>query len=95
MIKDDAVNKRGKLSISRTKAFLAVVREHRDFLYTVTLLTGPACRDLKVKVDKITSLTRAVETGKQPKAHLESSEQYKNVMELRSVMVFQKSQESG
>ena len=69
LIKADAVNKRGKLSISRTKAFVAVVREHRDFLYTVTLLTGPACRDLKVKVDKITSLTRAVETGKQSKAH--------------------------
>ena len=70
LIKADAVNKRGKLSISRTKAFVAVVRELRDFLYTVTLLTGPACRDLKVKVDKITSLTRAVETGKQSKAHI-------------------------
>ena len=49
-----AVSKRGKLSMSRTKAFLAVVREHRDFLYTVTLQTGLACRDLKVKVNKIT-----------------------------------------
>ena len=95
LIKADAVNKRGKLSISRTKAFLAVVREHRDFLYTVTLLTGPACRDLKVKVDKITSLTKAVETGKQSKAHIDSSEQYKNVMKLHRVMVFQKSQKSG
>ena len=95
LIKSDAVNKRGKLSISRKKTFVAVVREHRDFLYTVTLLTGPACRDLKVKVDKITSLTRAVETGKQSKAHIESSEQYKNVMKLHRVMVFQKSQESG
>ena len=89
LIKADAVSKRGKLSISRTKAFLAVVREHRDFLYTVTLLTGTACRDLKVKVDKITSLTKAVETGKQSKAHIESSEQYKNVMKLHRVMVFQ------
>ena len=48
-----------------------------------------------MKVDKIISLTRAVETGRQSKAHLESSEQYKNVMKLRRVMVFQKSQESG
>ena len=92
LIKADAVNKRGKLSISRTKAFLAIVRERRDILYTATLLTGPACRYLKVKVDKITSLTRAVEAGNQSKAHIESSEQYKNVMKLHRVMVFQKSQ---
>ena len=94
LIEADAVNKRGKLPSSRTKAVLAVVREHRDFLYTVTLLTGPACIDLKVKVDKITSLTRAVETGKQSKAHLESSDQYKNVVKLHRVMVFQKSKVS-
>ena len=94
LIKADAVNKRGKLPSSRTKAVLAVVREHRDFLYTVTLLTGPACIDLKVKVDKITSLTRDVETGKQSKAHLESSDQYKNVVKLHRVMVFQKSKVS-
>ena len=70
----------------------AVVRKHRDFLYTVTCLTGPTCRDLKVKVDNITSLTRAVETGKQSKAHLESSE-HNNVVKLHRVMVFQKSPE--
>ena len=92
LIKGDAVKKPGRLTLSRPKSLLVVIREHRDFLYTVTLLTGPVSRD--VKVDKITSVTRAVETGKQSKANLESSE-HKNVVKLHRVMVFQKSPESG
>ena len=51
LLKADATSKREKLSISRTKAFFAVIQEHKDFLYTLTLLSGPAGRKVKVKVD--------------------------------------------
>ena len=91
----DAVSKRGKLSISRTKAFFAVIQEHKDFLYTLTLLSGPAGRKVKVKVDKITSLTRAAEVGALAQNHYEGSKLYQGVEKLLSIMVSQSSPKSG
>ena len=95
LLKADAVSKRGKLSVSNSKAHWAVVQDHKHFLYTVILLTGPAGRKVKVKVDKITSITRAAEMGTLPKANTGSDKKYGNIEKLLKLMVFQTSPRSG
>ena len=99
LLKADSVSKRGgkkTLSISRTKAFFAVIQEHKDFfVYPLTLLSEPAGRKVKVKVDKITFLTRAAEAGTLAQIHYEGSKLYQSVEKLLSIMVSQSSPKPG
>ena len=56
LLKADAVSKRGKL-FRDLKRFSLSFRNIRILLYTLALLSGPARRKVKVKVDKNSSLT--------------------------------------
>ena len=92
LLKADAVSKRGKV-FRELKRFWLSFRNIRILLYTLALLSGPAGRKVKVKVDKNSSLT--AEAGTLAQSHYEGSKLYQNVEKLLSITVSQSSPKSG
>ena len=62
-------------------------------MYTLALLSGPAGRKVKVKVDKNLSLT--AEAGTLVQRHYEGSKLYQSVEKLLSITVSQSSPKPG
>ena len=92
LLKADAVSKRGKL-FREIKRFSLSFRNIRILLYTLALLSGPAGRKVKVKVDKNSSLT--TEAGTLAQSHYEGSKLYQSVEKLLSITVSHSSPKSG